>query len=384
MQLLLKPRFVALDSSHLGDIARDRASMNGERKGAAEKFQRAFDASNNVLLLSWHHIQELLSHRDGQVVAERVSYLKSLPFVASVRSAHGEHVIGGIIDILAFEVEAAFNTPTMDAVEVRESVASNLLRVGSGAEIIRSFLEAWPLLKPELAQRQERDREIVAISRSGFAEVSHLKVVDLLRGKVRRPEEIRQRFSAMHGALSEDIKKRGDRRLSDAEAVSATFLESVRRFGTSALTHDNPGLRILEASGVDLSDIDENTTVGEVGALGAFRGKLRVINRMTQLPWDRLKATVSARRLPSQIVQSGVDRFRPDAKEWKGSDLNDAHLSCLAAYADVTYVDKRTHEAMRIAKNKMPDFAVLVRRVGKAVHYSDIPAQLTAMAPDAG
>lgn len=383
MQLLLKPRFVALDSSHLGDIARDRASMNGERKCAAEKFQRAFDASNNVLLLSWHHIQELLSHRDDQVVAERVSYLKSLPFVASVRSAHGEDVVGGIIDILAFEVEAAFNTPTMNAAEVREKVTSDLLRVGSGAGIIRSALEAWPLLKPELAQRQERDREIVAICRSGFAQVSHLKVVDFLRGSVRRPEEIRQRFSAMHGALSEDIRKRGDRRLSDAEAVSATFLESVRRFGTTASTHDNPGLRILEASGVDLSDIDENTTVGEVGALGAFRAKLRVINRLTQLRWDKLKASVSAVRLPSQIVQSGVDRFRPDTKEWKGSDLNDAHLSCLAAYADVTYVDKRTHEAMRIAKDKMPEFAVLVRRVEKAVHYSNIPAQLAAIAPDA-
>ncbi|MET4387524.1 hypothetical protein ABIB73_003279 [Bradyrhizobium sp. F1.4.3] len=73
MQLLLTPRFIALDSSHLGDIARDRASMNSERRCAAEKFQRAFDASNNVLLLSWHHIQELLSHRDDQVVVERVS-----------------------------------------------------------------------------------------------------------------------------------------------------------------------------------------------------------------------------------------------------------------------------------------------------------------------
>lgn len=376
MNLLLKPRFVALDSSHLGDIARDHASIDSDRKRAARDFQRAFDAGSNVLLLCWHHIQELLSHQDERVIAERVAYLRSLPFVASIRSAREDNIIGGIIDVQSIEVRAAFSAPAMDAVEIRRAVAPGLLRVGSGVEIIRAFLEVWPVLKSELAQRQERDREIVAISRSGFAEVSHLKVADLLRGKLRPPDEILQRLRGMHDALSQDIKSRGDRRLSDAEGVSATFLESVRRFSMDTLSHDNPGLQILEANGIDISDIDESTTVGDIGTLAVFRGKLRVINQLTRLPWDELKATVSARRLPSQIIQSGVDRFRPDGKEWKGSDLNDTHLSCLAAYADVTYVDKRTHEAVRMARDKIPGFIALVHRVEKADHYSKIPEQL--------
>lgn len=376
MNLLIKPRFVALDSSHLGDIARDHASIDSERKRTARDFQRAFDAGNNVLLLCWHHIQELLSHQDERVIVERIAYLKSLPFVASIRSAREDDIIGGIIDVLSIEVRAAFSTPAMDAAEIRRAVAPGLLRVGRGVEIIRAFLEVWPLLKSELAQRQERDREIVAISRSGFAEVSHLKVVDLLRGKLRPPDEILQRLGGMHDALSQDIKTRGDRRLSNAEGVSATFLEAVHRFGMDTLSHKNPGLQILEANGIDISDIDENTTVGDVGTLAVFRAKLRVINQITRLPWDELKATVPARRLPSQIIQSSVDRFRPDGKEWKGSDLNDTHLSCLAAYADVTYVDKRTHEAFRMARDKIPGFTALVHRVEKAGHYSKIREQL--------
>ena len=376
MNLLLKPRFVALDSSHIGDIARDHASIDSDRKRAARDFQRAFDAGNNVLLLCWHHIQELLSHQDERVIAERVAYLRSLPFVASIRSAREDDIIGGIIDVLSIEVGAAYGTPAMDAVEIRRAVAPGLLRVGGGVEIIRAFVEAWPVLKSELAQRQVRDREIVAISRSGFAQVSHLKIVDLLRGKLRPLDKMLQHLGGMHDALSQDIKTRGDRRLYDAEGVSATFLESVRRFGMGTLSHDNPGLQILEANGIDISDIDENTTVGDVGTLAVFRGKLRVINQITQLPWDGLKAIVSARRLPSQIIQSSVDRFRPDGKEWKGSDLNDTHLSCLAAYADVTYVDKRTHEAFRVARDKIPGFSALVHRVEKAGHYSKIPEQL--------
>jgi hypothetical protein len=126
MQLLLKPRFIALDSSHVGDIARDRASMDVERKRAAQNFQRAFDASNNILLLSWHHIEELLSYQDERVVVECVAYLRSLPLVASVRSVRGDDIIGGIIDVLAFEVRAAFNAPAMDAAEIRDVVAPGL------------------------------------------------------------------------------------------------------------------------------------------------------------------------------------------------------------------------------------------------------------------
>lgn len=58
--------------------------------------------------------------------------------------------------------------------------------------------------------------------------------------------------------------------------------------------------------------------------------------------------------------------YAHDQPERKGSELNDGDLLCLAPYADVTYVDKRTLESVRRAKGKNNLFAELVGQVNKA------------------
>lgn len=373
---LLKPRFVALDSSHLADLARHRAAPDERLRLLAREFQSAFDATGSVLLLSWHHMAELLAHQNPRLVSEVIDFLKSLPLVACVSSAKGTDVIGSILDLQAVEVRAAFANQNADVVAIRDLVAQNMLRLTSGPDALRPFLEVLPILQAEFVRQQARDREIVAISRSDFAGVSEIKIVEMLRGRARLPEDIQHRFQTMHDNLSHDVKARGDNRIPDADATAASFLASVRELGRAAVASDNPGLRILEAYGVELSDIDDSTTVADVGALASFHSKLRVINRITQLPWLELKAAVSERRLPSQVVQAGIGQFRPDGKQWRGSDLNDAHLGSLAAYADVTYVDKRTYEAFRTARGKLPILAQLVRRIEKAGRYADIIGHL--------
>jgi hypothetical protein len=44
----------------------------------------------------------------------------------------------------------------------------------------------------------------------------------------------------------------------------------------------------------------------------------------------------------------------------------------LVAYADITFVDKRTHEALRKARPKLPELAAILKRVEKAGDYSAI------------
>jgi hypothetical protein len=56
--------------------------------------------------------------------------------------------------------------------------------------------------------------------------------------------------------------------------------------------------------------------------------------------------------------------------------LTDNYLACLSAYADVTYVDKRTLENFRRAEQKSPELKVLLRRVEKASNYRMIAQQL--------
>jgi len=376
---LIRPKFVALDSSHLGAVAADRATTDRTRLGRAEVFEKAFEESGSVLLLCWHHFQELFSHGREDVVAQRVTYLQSLPMVAALSSFQGEDVIGTVVDLQAFEVAAAFKNPAADVMSIRNEAAKRMFRLASGAELVRPFLQNWKELRQAFAEREQRNGEIVAISRSKFTDNSEEKIVDLLKGTVRAPEDIRRQFQRLHGKLSTDMKQRGDRRILDADSSSRAFLEEVQRLGVDAISANNPVLAILKASGIDLSEIGPETTIGDVGDIAVFRRKLEVLNRSLNLPFEELKARVNEDRLPSGIISNGVARYHPDTREWDGSELADRYLACLAAYADVTYVDKRTHEASRQARVKSAAFASLVRHMEKAGGYSEIAGQLSAL-----
>jgi hypothetical protein len=375
---IIRPKFVALDSSHLGAVARDKASQCETPRRRAAAFERAFEASGSVLLLCWHHVQELLSHRDDEVVAQRVTFIKSVPMVAFVRSFTGDDIIGSVIDLQAHEADIAFREPDASAEVIRDEAAKVMFRLGYGADLIRPFLENWSGLQCEFARQEERNREVVAISRSGFVDISNVKIVDLLKGQLRQPEVIEPRFQQFHARLVEDIRQHGDKRIPNPELSSAAFLDEVIHSGMEATSKPNPVLQILLVNGIDPSEIGPETTVGDVGSLAAFRKKLSVLNRNLGLPWKDLKARVTENRLPSGIIQSALARFRPNTSEWKGSDLTDAYLACLSAYADVTYVDKRTHEAFRRAQRKSKEFATVVRCVKKASGYESIAKQLAA------
>ncbi|MEA2880107.1 MAG: hypothetical protein QOF14_5303 [Hyphomicrobiales bacterium] len=373
---LVRPKFVALDSSHLGLVAADKEAKDKNRQRRAKTFEKNFEESGSVLLLCFHHVQELLSHQNDDVVARRVAFLQSLPMVAALASFRHDDTIGAVTDLQCFEAAIAFRNPAADALAVRYEAAKKMFRLGSGVDLVRPFLENWTVLRAEFARLAARSREVVAISRSGFAGNSDAKIVDLLKGKLRTPGDIHQQFENLHSRLSVDIQKRGDRRIPNPTFSSKSFLEEVKAFGMGAISTGNPGLQILQACGVDLSEIGPDTTVGDVGALAMFRRKLEILNQYLGLPWLELKAAVQENRLPSSIVSNAIALFHPDTQEWDGSELTDRYLACLAAYADVTYVDKRTHEASRQARQKLESFASLVRRVEKAGSYEEIGKQV--------
>lgn len=136
--------------------------------------------------------------------------------------------------------------------------------------------------------------------------------------------------------------------------------------GRALAGSDNPGLQILAWSDVDPDEITSETTVGEIGDWAAFRTKLKQINRILDLPWQELKRSVSENRLPSGIIDRSLKQFRPRSAEWKGGDLIDTHLACLAPYCDITFVDKRTHEGLQVARRKTKDLDTVLRRIEKA------------------
>lgn len=109
---IVRPRFVALDSSHLAVLIFDKYSSDTVRRQSAAAFEGLFNECGAVLLLTHHHIEELFRHRDEAVVAQRMSYISSLPLVAWITAPSAPDAPGFVVDIFAKEAAALFNSPT--------------------------------------------------------------------------------------------------------------------------------------------------------------------------------------------------------------------------------------------------------------------------------
>jgi hypothetical protein len=374
---IIAPKFIALDSSHLGGIARDASSPDASRRKAADAFLETLDGCGGILVLSWHHIQELLQHGDKSVVAGRVRFLESLPMVGWVTSLVDDTVPGTIADITAREVSAAFRSPQSDAIAVRNAVTPHMFRIDSGARAVAPFVAAWEQLEPLLRERQEKDRELIAISRSKFADISETKASGRLSGALRSREDAERQIGELQRRLAGDIRHRGDRRIADPMLSAARFFEGVKLTAAQAISdHAGPGLQILKALDIEPEEAGPEAKMGEVLDLVSFRKLLRLASEITRTPFAELKVRVNEGQIPSRVIQSALRRYEQDTPEWKGSDLTDRHLACLAAYAEVTYVDKRTYENITRARRKSPEASKLLRRVEKAGTYAQIAKQL--------
>jgi hypothetical protein len=305
-----------------------------------------------------------------------MTFIQSLPMVAWIAPAAAEHAPGSILDILTKEVATAVRFQQVDANEVRDLVAKNLISFGSGEEAVSIYAEFWEHLRPELWRQEARAREVMAISTARLFNNGREKVKDLLNAPIRPREEANTRLQLIRKRLAQEIEVSGDRRIPSASSTAAGFIDLVREqaaplYGGAA----EPISELLRSLEVDPEDIGSETTLDDIGELVAFRHRLRIIANQIDAPWKEIRQ-VKMHCIPSWVIQNQLRKHGQVLPERKGSELNDLYLSCLAAYADITYVDKRVKENFQRAKRKSPALNRLVRRVERAAHYSEIPAHL--------
>lgn len=183
----------------------------------------------------------------------------------------------------------------------------------------------------------------------------------------------------MIARLASEVRTRGDRRIADADAVATEFFQRVT--DTAAEFPADARLFIIAgliAKNIEPSDIGPETTLGHLHDIGIFRGQLKVVAEALDLPWAAIKGRVQPDRFPSWVIGQSLRQFGHDVPERKGSDINDGYLLALAAYADLTLVDKRALENVRRAKAGSAAFTDLVGDVAKAAVYGDVTAAMLA------
>lgn len=373
-----KPRLVVLDSSQLGELARDAASHDRARRRKALRFMPSLLARGWLPLLSLHHIEELLQHDNEQVVDNRLSYLWNLDFVAWIGDAEPDSSAGSVVMLMAAEALTAHRYLTAEAVEVRNLTRDRVIYTGPSTSAVPAAFAHWREFREEFKEHQVRTRRVAAIARWRPTPIGNMRLGELLQLPTRSQIDIDRRINGLQGRLTQEIATRGDKRIADPRAMAAEFFAEVRcnATGLNSGSHVPGALQILQAAGVDVDTVDPNTTFDQLMERVMFENQLRVATEGHGLSWEAIKRTVTQDRLPVSVITHTMRMYGQDQPERKGSEVTDIHLLALAPYADVSYVDKRTLEGVRRGRRSAPTFDRLLNDVRKASSYDEVHRQL--------
>ena len=379
-KLISRPRLIVLDTSHLAGLAADWGAANSTRQHAARTFVPDLVERGWLPLLCWHQVEEMLQHKDGDLVDQRLRYLRSWPLVSWIRPSDPASGPGSVLDVFKAEVQAAYANPDASVLQVRDLARERLFSVGAGCDAIPDDFKDWRVLRAPLSEQQDNSRRIAAISRWRATNIDSTRISDMFGKPFRKPEETDRVLLNLRNQLANEIATRGDKRITDSGAMADAFFEGIARDGyaIAAGGHLPPVIQILLAAGMEIDDIDLSATFGQTMDLLISRKRLGMVAEACGLPWQVLKRTVTRDRLPVTVIEECMRAYAHDQPERKGSDLNDTHLLCLAPYADLTYVDKRTLESVRRARRKVVIFDHLIGQVRKAGSHSEISAELMA------
>jgi hypothetical protein len=379
----MPPRLVAIDTSSLADLARDKYSTSATSQESVREFERAVDQGNWCPLISYNHLEELLAHGNDLVVENSIKFLEDLPKVAWINEAlRNDNSIGYVADILAIELSALLSLKTVglscDRSAVTKQAKNQLIHHGTGKELVSGWKHAWKSLRPEILELKKKKHNTVAIDHIDLGDDPTIKVMDILRCKFASPSEARDGQRRTFALLESQLEARGDIDVNNNKTKQAIEFVVGSRENYAALDqNDYPEkLRIMYVNEITMEDITEDTTDREAKELVEFRKKLRIASKKVKAPWSFSKAFASPDLLPCWIIQNAVRKFGQEIPRHSGSEINDRYLLCLSPYAEITYVDKRTLENVKRATQQDPPFKSVINEVRKAAHYNEITERL--------
>lgn len=256
----------------------------------------------------------------------------------------------------------------MSLLQVRDAAKERVFQFGSGREAIGGCLPLLKGLRELAAYRAQRHREIIATQHADVFDTGNAKLSTFRAGQKRRYGDSTRVLGAMRTNLIGEISERGDKRIGDTRAHITSFFHDVLEKGAQLDEHSAVDLvdQIAQLFGVDPGSLSPDATMNDLEALVTFYGQLKVAAGVLGLPFADLKVRCAMERTPSCVIQEGLRTYRQDTAERKGSELTDRYLGCLAPYADITFVDKRTKENFQKASRKDPVFKSVQGRIEKA------------------
>lgn len=271
------------------------------------------------------------------------------------------------MQVLAAEAIAA-SEGHRDLISIRDRARELLLRIGPGYQAVGEEAWVWEVVRPMLRSRKDKKDMTAALGPLRIFDESRT-IGELSKAGVNSADEMRAQFDRIHARVMQEATQSTGGDVARARMMADDFMAEV------AAMIPPPGTTVrelltsaLKSQGVDEDEIRDECVLADLSRLGVFRSQLRVAASETGQSFAALKK-VPMEMLPSRVIGEALKTYGQVRARRPGSDLNDAYLGALAAYCAVLYVDKRTAEDFRRARQNEARLSGLIGEIAKAADF---------------
>lgn len=374
---LVLPRIILLDSSTLGNAARDYWSTDSNARAKARSLLSQILELGGCIGITLTHLIELIRLEDAKTVRDRQRFLAAIPLIAWLRPYDRSWFPGGMPDLLTRELHAIVHGSAKDHGEVIDQVRNDLWETGTGEEMFGRSEHVWEVVAAQARRRIDRERQVASILRTDPAHISNLTIGELLNLPRRSREEQLSYVNQYSAEMTSQLDQHGDPRLTNSHRVAVEFSQdTLRNLEEIESMGGDPVVKIAEYFGVPPDLVTSDTTVDEIGDCAVYIKQLDLLSPKLKPRIQLSLREVPATRLPSYSLQRRLAAIQRRADRVSGSDLGDAHIAPLVHYSDLVEVDKRTFEYITQAARSDRTLQRVKTRFVRSTDYARIPALL--------
>jgi hypothetical protein len=359
---IMAPKFVMLDTATLGHLAAEPAAP------LSREMLAILQTGDWLPYLTWHHLEELVSHGNEDVFRSRVDLLSRLPHVAYLQldgTQPNQPYLASAVDLRTYEIRFLAAHPGAVHQEVIDAI-SPVIRGGfvSGQQFVLVNRDWWQIYRRDYAKATRLHKE-------QMANLTHFSP----NPKERLPPEgqyetflsgeagtkLRERMAA---TLAANISQRGDVRHLNATILADDFATAVFDM-SSQLRSAGPSLTDawLRRAGVSRDRLPPSPTVEDMEYEAVFVQQMRVIKDGFSGSQVQSAARLRKEQVPSWVVWEQVDRRMKQLHRAEIGNVNDKHIVGFGLFVDVLNVDKRVAECLRQAAGHDALIQQIYRRV---------------------
>ncbi len=367
-----EPFLVAIDSFVLNDITKDYFHDDPTKNQKAEEFFNEFYMRGAVPVLTWHHIEEILAHKNDEISAKSIAFIRDLPHLALVINSHDPDFIGSILDIESIEIAKILQHESTDLAFIISSTKKEMYSFASGIDFIDSLSPILETLRQKVLSEINRHKEIASISRATTLKGNRqhkLSEVKNMKEYRYSKKETEAKLDDMKKKLIQELKSNGDKKMVDIEKIADEFISKIKLENISKI----PMIDMIKENSEATDEEFENIKNWEdLECISIFRGRLKSISTFFSKSEQNRILNLKEKNCPTWLLWKELYKIRTKAQRASGSDINDGFLAGLCLYTDLTIVDKRTHEYLTQIKRKSNLLKEHIGRFEKLSHYSQL------------